>query len=509
MNKLSFQKMWEAGPLGVISGDLIVAFNLSHNPRLKKEVGIVEKNVVFYFDAKEGSQFYFESSEMKKASEYGFKRFSDKKKVEEYIKYSKNKIREVDVSYNNFLKQKWRSNSPEKLLEMYKEHLIIYEGPYAPFHACQPQYFEKLENYVLSNIKKAVPEERVEDVYSALTTSSKDDALAREEIEWLKIVDMFVSERPEVKEFDKRNLNENEMSMIKNHSDKYIYLGTVEAHDAWDIDHYIKLLNKDVHSDVRERRKKLFKRKDILTNQKKEILSKYNISEEVLVICNNLSKIGLNRLDLRFSWTKASYMNIEILNELVSRDVHLAIDENTISALRLDEVLSILSDDSIISESEIDRRKKSFLFFSDDFVNKYTDEIEFFSGEEAIKKKSELIEEEQSYGEEVTGNVASKGKVAGKVSLFLWTDKDMTKKMEEMEEGSILVAGQTRPFLMPAIKKAAAIVTDEGGITSHAAIVSRELGVPCVIGTKIGTKVFKDGDMVEVDAENGVVRKIS
>ena len=58
------------------------------------------------------------------------------------------------------------------------------------------------------------------------------------------------------------------------------------------------------------------------------------------------------------------------------------------------------------------------------------------------------------------------------------------------------------------MKKAKAIVTDEGGITSHAAIISRELKIPCVIGTKIATDVFKDNDSLEVDADNGVVRKL-
>ena len=64
----------------------------------------------------------------------------------------------------------------------------------------------------------------------------------------------------------------------------------------------------------------------------------------------------------------------------------------------------------------------------------------------------------------------------------------------------------TRPELMPAVKKAKAIVTDEGGITCHAAIISRELKIPCIIGTKIATKILKDGDFVEVDANNGVIR---
>jgi pyruvate,water dikinase len=58
------------------------------------------------------------------------------------------------------------------------------------------------------------------------------------------------------------------------------------------------------------------------------------------------------------------------------------------------------------------------------------------------------------------------------------------------------------------MKKAAAIVTDEGGITCHAAIISRELGVPCIIGTQIASKVFKDGELIEVKANHGVVRRV-
>ena len=70
---------------------------------------------------------------------------------------------------------------------------------------------------------------------------------------------------------------------------------------------------------------------------------------------------------------------------------------------------------------------------------------------------------------------------------YLWTDYDMNFIFTE---------------------KAGAIVTDEGGLTSHAAIVSRELKIPCIVGTKIATKILKDGDIVEVDAKKGIVRKI-
>jgi len=91
----------------------------------------------------------------------------------------------------------------------------------------------------------------------------------------------------------------------------------------------------------------------------------------------------------------------------------------------------------------------------------------------------------------------------GRVQI-LYTIEDVKSFMP----GNILVMAMTSPDFLPAIKKAAAIITDEGGITCHAAIVSRELMIPCVIGTKIATKVLKDGMEVEVDATKGIVRII-
>jgi pyruvate,water dikinase len=77
-----------------------------------------------------------------------------------------------------------------------------------------------------------------------------------------------------------------------------------------------------------------------------------------------------------------------------------------------------------------------------------------------------------------------------------------------MKDGNILVSAATSPSIMPAMKKAAAFVTDEGGLTSHAAIVARELNTPCVFGTKIATKVLNDCDLIEVDATNGIIKKL-
>lgn len=92
-----------------------------------------------------------------------------------------------------------------------------------------------------------------------------------------------------------------------------------------------------------------------------------------------------------------------------------------------------------------------------------------------------------------------------RIARIVFLDKDFAK----VKNGDILVTSMTTPQMVPIMKKAAAFVTDEGGITCHAAIISREMKKTCIIGTKVAPRVLKDGDRVEVDAVRGIVRKIT
>jgi len=99
----------------------------------------------------------------------------------------------------------------------------------------------------------------------------------------------------------------------------------------------------------------------------------------------------------------------------------------------------------------------------------------------------------------INGSPASLGYALGRARVVLIPEN------AQFEKGEILITGMTRPEFLPLMKKASAIVTDEGGVTSHAAIVARELNIPCVIGTKIATKAIKTGDLIEVKANHGIV----
>ncbi|MFH1207177.1 MAG: PEP-utilizing enzyme [Patescibacteria group bacterium] len=105
---------------------------------------------------------------------------------------------------------------------------------------------------------------------------------------------------------------------------------------------------------------------------------------------------------------------------------------------------------------------------------------------------------------EVRGIPANHGLVRGRVLRAM----SAREANSLIRKGDVLVASMTTVDYVPAMHKAAAIVTDDGGLNCHAAIVARELGVPCIVGTKIATQVFKTGDRIEVDATSGIVRKI-
>ncbi|MFA6254747.1 MAG: PEP-utilizing enzyme [Patescibacteria group bacterium] len=161
------------------------------------------------------------------------------------------------------------------------------------------------------------------------------------------------------------------------------------------------------------------------------------------------------------------------------------------------DVLNLLKRNKKLKKSDVLGRHKNYLA-----VFQKNKPIKYFYGKE-INKIFKLAS--QSNAKEVKGFVAYQGNkkiVRGIARIIFNPTKERFKKNE------ILVTSMTRIEFVPLMRKALAIITNEGGIASHAAIVARELKIPCFVGTKIATKVLKDGDKVEIDTIQGVVRKL-
>lgn len=135
-----------------------------------------------------------------------------------------------------------------------------------------------------------------------------------------------------------------------------------------------------------------------------------------------------------------------------------------------------------------------------EYPNKVT--CAYCRGQAAFFEKP-ILPEEKITDETIKGAIAFSGNAKGVVKVVRQVDE-----LDKVKAGDILVTFMTAPSHISAMKRAIAFVTDEGGITCHAAIVAREMKKPCIIGTKIATKVLKDGDMVEVDADRGIVKII-
>jgi phosphohistidine swiveling domain-containing protein len=186
------------------------------------------------------------------------------------------------------------------------------------------------------------------------------------------------------------------------------------------------------------------------------------------------------------------------LFDLIARK--FKIDRNDLGYLSAHELRNCLKKGEINKE-KIDFRKENLCIITAEIPKLKIKIID----EKIPERYKRIIEsvEEIKVEKTLKGLVAYPGKVRGKVRIIK-TFHDLKK----IVKGEILVAITTHPNFLPAMKMASAFVTDEGGIACHAAIVARELKKPCIVGTKIATKVLKDGQLVEVDANKGVIKII-
>jgi len=196
----------------------------------------------------------------------------------------------------------------------------------------------------------------------------------------------------------------------------------------------------------------------------------------------------------RKDYQSKSYYHLEFLQREIGRRLHLSL--NQIRSCTFREIKTALQGGKI-DVYTINERMRFHIIVPEG------KNIKIYAGAKAKKFNRNIQKEKMKVkqADQIIGQTAFPGKARGVVKRI-----DMPEDMVKMKEGDILVSTATTPSIVPAIRKAAAIVTDEGGLTCHAAIIARELGIPAVIGTKVATKVLKDGDLIEVRANHGVVK---
>jgi phosphohistidine swiveling domain-containing protein len=249
------------------------------------------------------------------------------------------------------------------------------------------------------------------------------------------------------------------------------------------------LTKKDIEDELTSIKEKKLDFEKII-KEKKELIEKLKLSEDLIK--------KIKATEFLTHWQDQRKANILIAIDYMDRLL-----EELSRKLKFD--IKYLK---YIVPEEIDLEKIKSKKFQDELklrrdgcVYLYDEENpQIITGKEYESFIKEFQKEKLADVKELSGMTASAGTVTGPVKVC--TD---IKSLNKVEEGDILVASMTRPEYVPAMRKAAAIITDEGGITCHAAIVARELGIPCIIGTKMATKVLKDNDLVEIKGNHGLI----
>ncbi len=227
---------------------------------------------------------------------------------------------------------------------------------------------------------------------------------------------------------------------------------------------------------------------------KKQIAKKYNLSKEIKDLADVLS--------FSIWWQDYRKFYIFLANHYIDLFLkQLPIPYEHACYYNCQKVLDLVTKNKKVKTSEIKKRLAHTFFYFDEKTNK----LHYLSGQKAKQAIKPYLEQKiNPKTKRLKGTVVSQGpKIRGRVKILT-----SPKQVSKLKRGEILVASMTSPDYIMAIKKASALITDEGGMTCHAAIVSRELNIPCIVSTRIATKILKDGDLVEVDTEKGIVKKL-
>ena len=445
--------------------------------RVKEILGTNLKNYFFLFE-KDGWQQYWIEEELKKFANYCIERILEDKnyigEIEAKVKKANDKL--VEVS-DKILQTNLEQKTEKELFELFEKY---YNALYEVFASgsvlavcIDLQHLtltNKLKNWLMPLLEKQSKIQKFAEYFSILTTPIEKIATQKEKEELLQL--------------KKKMQTENIEKALEKHAKKYAWIGFKYNGPAWTLQNFKERLEQ-----LEEKPK-----------EEKGIHEKQKEIEETTGMPANLSKLFSAARTIM--WIKNhgkesryySYFCVEKLIEEISKRTSYSAKE--IKFLTKEETAELLLNKKRFDELLKERTKSTLHLFIE---NK-----EFLiTGEKANEIVKQLKEKEEKidYEKPLTGMPASPGIAEGTARII-----NSTADISKMQKGDILIAHQTNPDLAIAMEKAAAIVTEVGGLTCHAAIVARELRKPAIVGVDNLLKAIKDGDYIKVDAEKGIIR---
>jgi phosphohistidine swiveling domain-containing protein len=296
----------------------------------------------------------------------------------------------------------------------------------------------------------------------------------------------------------KKYKKENEL--IEKHIKKYEWVNSEYVSGAWKKEKWVELFKKAFILDKRpqENLEELLDNFNNLNNKKKEIIKELKPTKDVLHAIRSLEELIAQRDWAKGYLTKSLISYHKLIDEIARRT---KLTREDLFNFSYTEIIDYFKGNKKLEKKEPENRKKNgfALIIKNGKLSMVSGErnIQKVIREEKISDPFEKIVSKSFF----KGLSASRGVTSGKVRVL-----EDSSKIPEFKDGEIIVTYMTTMEFTPIFRKAKAVVTDEGGMSCHAAIISREFKIPCIVGSKVATRVLKTGDLVEVDANNGIIK---
>jgi phosphohistidine swiveling domain-containing protein len=508
--KLDWKLMYEGPDIGhLLAYQVFIQPFLAEGSLLNDITGFTYDYYLWYTDSKEAGGLHGASyvvSDLERATKRGEKIFFDQTWLKKwYADIDTDAGKVTRVMKKHAFEKNIEKISTTKILKLLPEIIELKYRLVTLLRCSQPQFTDALKNRLFAILKQTISNDHeVEQVFVTLTLPEDKSLFTEEELAWLDIV---ITAKDVIHSKDIQRISEelleqkykNVFRLLKDHHELYQLIPASDRTPAWDLKHFIELLKTNIHShiDHAEKKRHIAEQYTSAIETKRDLIKKYKLPKEALLIGSRIAKVGFYRFKAAFYWRWMGYYMVLVCKKYAKK---CGLTYKEMSSLTKEELPGALQGKMVISKEELHRRADVELYLH------YEGKDYIWWGEEARQKKAEILGAvDYSTMTELKGEVGNTGLVKGIAYVFHWSD-DVSKKVHLMPKDSVLVAPQTHPTYMPAIRLAKALVCDEGGVTGHAAIVSRELRKPCVIGLHIATKAINTGDEIEVDANRGVVR---
>ncbi|MDO8627932.1 MAG: PEP-utilizing enzyme [Candidatus Diapherotrites archaeon] len=364
----------------------------------------------------------------------------------------------------------------------------------------EPWLTTKVEKIFLREFGEKAPE-----AFATIMTPLEESPIKTEETDFLKMLQAVQKNPGLLKAFkelpveelkEKINSFPKEKKLFEMHLQKYSWIPHNFIGKAWDLGFFLQKTKDALQLNIHTKKllEELVKHRKELIFSKKKFWKQLKVSKKEKQLIELLAGFLFTKVYRKDRLVQSGIFAKKLYQEIGKR-LNLSLVQ--VRFMEPEEIYKVLITGKLPNLIELNLRTKSCVGVCENGKHEY------FVGEKAEEFRKNFTIAEVKMVNELKGQCAFPGKAKGRVKLV-----NSAEDIAKFEQGDIMISIATLPEYLPAMKKSSAIVTNTGGITCHAAVVSRELKIPCLIGTKHATKIFKDGDLVEVDAGKGIVRKI-